>query len=66
VGRADLTDADVTCGEGRQIIFVDPATIGQLDLAESLGYFLPRLLDSELYLSLSTGTSPSGWRGPTS
>lgn len=28
-----LGDADVDCREGRQIVFVDPATIGTLDLA---------------------------------
>src|SRR6476469_3345611 len=25
IGRADLTDADIVLGEGRQIVFVDPA-----------------------------------------
>ena len=58
VGRTELTDADITCGEGRQIVFVDPATFGELDLAESLGHFLPKLLASELYAHLSAGTSP--------
>lgn len=28
----DVTDADVVCGEGRQMVFVDPATFGDLDL----------------------------------
>ena len=49
---SDLTDDDITCGEGRQIVFVDPATFDALDKAESLGYFLPRLVDH-----LSAGTS---------
>jgi 8-oxo-dGTP pyrophosphatase MutT (NUDIX family) len=44
-GRVDLTDADITCGEGRRIVFVDPTTIGELDLAESTAFFLPRLLE---------------------
>lgn len=44
VGRVDLTDADVTCGEGRQIVFVDPATFIDLRLSDTLEYFLPRLL----------------------
>lgn len=61
VGRVALTDADVVCGEGRQIVFVDPAALAHLDLAESLGYFLPRLLDH-----LRTGTSPAGSPGPGS
>jgi 8-oxo-dGTP diphosphatase len=43
VGHVDLTDEDIVCGEGRQIVFVDPATFGDLDLSESLAYFLPRL-----------------------
>ncbi|HSV40318.1 MAG TPA: NUDIX hydrolase [Nocardioidaceae bacterium] len=63
VGRVDLADADITCGEGRQIVFVDPAEFGDLDLAESLGYFLPRLVESGW---LRTGTSPSRWRDPAS
>jgi 8-oxo-dGTP pyrophosphatase MutT (NUDIX family) len=28
----DVTDADVVCGEGRQMVFVDPATFGDLDV----------------------------------
>jgi len=52
VGHVDLTDDDVTCGEGRQIVFVDPARFDELDQAESLGYFLPRLVEH-----LSAGTS---------
>jgi len=65
VGRADLTDDDVICGEGRRIVFVDPATIGELDLAESLGYFLSKLLSSELYSSL-VGPGPEPPGGPLS
>src|SRR5262245_16563381 len=30
----DLTDADIVLGEGRQIVFVDPARLGELDLAD--------------------------------
>ena len=52
-GRADLTDDDIVCGEGRQIVFVPPGRLGELDLAESTAYFLPRFLDSELYRSLT-------------
>ncbi|HET7736098.1 MAG TPA: NUDIX hydrolase [Nocardioidaceae bacterium] len=51
VGHVDLTDADVTCGEGRQIVFVDPGRFRDLDQAESLSFFLPRLVD---YLSAGT------------
>ena len=30
--RTDATDDDVVCGEGRQMVFVDPATVESLDL----------------------------------
>ena len=49
VGRVDVTDEDVVCGEGRQIVFVDPARSDELDLAESTAWFLPRFLASEEY-----------------
>jgi 8-oxo-dGTP pyrophosphatase MutT (NUDIX family) len=51
-GRVDITDDDIVLGEGRQIVFVDPATVGALDLAESTAYFLPRFLESESYRKL--------------
>jgi 8-oxo-dGTP diphosphatase len=57
-GRADLTDDDIVLGEGRQIVFVDPDRIGELDLAESTAYFLPRFLASRAYTRLSAGRSP--------
>ena len=53
VGRADLTDADIVLGEGRQIVFVDPTRIGELDLAETTADFLPRFLASEAYRRLA-------------
>ena len=48
----DLTDADIVVGEGRQIVFVDPAVVPTLDLAPSSRHFLPEFLDSDLYRSL--------------
>ncbi|HET7386415.1 MAG TPA: NUDIX hydrolase [Nocardioidaceae bacterium] len=56
VGRADLTDADITCGEGRRIVFVDPAQVrkGRLDLAPGAAHVLPRLLDATTYARLRT------------
>ena len=69
MGRADLTDADIVLGEGRQIVFVDPARIDELDLAETTADFLPRFLASETYRRLtrltavSAGRCPSGSRG---
>ncbi len=58
-GRTDLTDGDIVLGEGRAIVFVDPATVGDLDRAESCAHFLPRFLGSDLYRQLTTdGTHP--------
>ena len=52
-GRAEVTDDDVVLGEGRQIVFVDPATVDQLHLAESTAYFLPLFLESATYRELA-------------
>src|SRR3954447_5062556 len=45
----DLTDADVECHEGRQIVFVDPATIHTLDWNRGLAVGLPRVIGSTAY-----------------
>jgi 8-oxo-dGTP diphosphatase len=50
--RVDLTDADIVVGEGRQIVFVDPADVEGLDLAGSSRRFVPEFLASELYTTL--------------
>ena len=50
--RVDLTDEDITVGEGRQIVFVDPERIDELDLAGSSEHFLPLFLASDLYSTL--------------
>jgi len=47
----DLSDADIVVGEGRQIVFVDPAAVTGLDLAPSSRHFLPEFLASDLYRS---------------
>jgi 8-oxo-dGTP diphosphatase len=52
-GRADLTDDDIVLGEGRQIVFVDPARLDELELAESTAYFLPLFLASDTYRRLT-------------
>ena len=54
-GRVDLTDDDITVGEGRQIVFVDPARVtdGSLDLAVATKHVLPMFLASDLYAELS-------------
>ena len=56
VGRVDLTDDDIVLGEGRAIVFVDPARTAVLDRAESCAHFLPLFLTSDLYAALRDGT----------
>jgi 8-oxo-dGTP diphosphatase len=53
-GRVDLQDSDIRLGEGRQIVFVDPARIadGSLDLARGAEYVLKRFLASDTYRTL--------------
>ena len=45
----ELTDGDVECHEGRQIVFVDPRRVGELDLTAAARTALPQLLDSDHY-----------------
>ncbi len=54
-GAVDLTDDDVVCTEGRQIVFVDPARVPALDLWESAAHFLPAFLGSSTYAALRKG-----------
>ena len=42
--RLDITDDDVVCGEGRQMVFVDPATWHRLDLHQAAKLSLPRVM----------------------
>ena len=42
--RTALTDDDVTCGEGRQIVFVDPDRAVGLDLTDATRALLPAVL----------------------
>ncbi|HET8604606.1 MAG TPA: NUDIX domain-containing protein [Marmoricola sp.] len=53
----DLGDGDIVVGEGRQIVFVDPARIPELDLAESCAWFVPQFLRSETYRALTEGAA---------
>ena len=48
----DLTDADITCNEGRQIVFVEPARARGLDLSHAAADVVPAFLDSDLYRHL--------------
>jgi 8-oxo-dGTP pyrophosphatase MutT (NUDIX family) len=52
--RTALTDADIVCGEGRQIVFVEPAGARALDLTASASIVVPAFLDSPLYASMTT------------
>lgn len=54
VSRTDATDDDIVLGEGRQIVFVDPALIRAqaLPLAMSARHVLPLFLDSPTYRAM--------------
>ena len=52
VARVDLTDADIVVGEGRQIVFVEPATARTLDLTTSATIAVPEFLDSPEYRAI--------------
>lgn len=54
VAPVDLTDADITCGEGRQMVFVDPAVVPTLELTGSAADILPAFLSSELYSTMAS------------
>jgi ADP-ribose pyrophosphatase YjhB (NUDIX family) len=53
VAATDLTDTDIDCREGRQIIFVDPAAARGLDLSSAATDIVPAFLDSGLYASMA-------------
>ncbi len=52
VGATTATDADVVCGEGRQIVFVEPAAARGLHLGRAAAMVVPLFLDSPEYASL--------------
>jgi 8-oxo-dGTP pyrophosphatase MutT (NUDIX family) len=52
VGRVDLTDADIDCREGRQIVFVEPERARRLDLGMTGVLAVPAFLDSPEYAAL--------------
>ena len=52
-----LGDADIVVGEGRRIVFVDPAELPRLDLAESAAWFVPRFLESDTYRRIVEGAA---------
>jgi 8-oxo-dGTP diphosphatase len=49
---ADLTDADIVVGEGRQIVFVAPEEARSLPLTVSASTIVPAFLDSVEYAGL--------------
>jgi 8-oxo-dGTP pyrophosphatase MutT (NUDIX family) len=53
--RVELTDDDVECHEGRQMVFVDPAVAVGLDLTASAAQVLPAFVRSEAYRGLTSG-----------
>ena len=53
VAAADLADADIVVGEGRQIVFVEPGEARTRELTESATIALPAFLDSALYASMA-------------
>lgn len=55
VSRVGIGDSDIVLGEGRQIVFVDPATIDGLDLAPATAHLLPMFLGSDAYARLTAG-----------
>ncbi|MBZ5738714.1 NUDIX domain-containing protein [Nocardioides mangrovi] len=48
----NLTDGDVVVGEGRQIVFVEPAAARGLVLAASAAVVVPGFLDSPAYAAI--------------
>ncbi len=53
VMATDLTDADIECHEGRQIVFVDPDTVPGLDLTAAANVALGEFLGSDAYSRLT-------------
>ena len=53
VAATDLTDADIDCREGRQIVFVDPGVARGLDLTAAAVDIVPAFLDSDRYATMA-------------
>jgi 8-oxo-dGTP pyrophosphatase MutT (NUDIX family) len=52
VGATTVRDEDIVVGEGRQIVFVEPDRVADLDKAESCARFVPEFLASPAYREL--------------
>ncbi|MEO5662540.1 MAG: NUDIX hydrolase [Nocardioides sp.] len=57
VAATDLTDADIECHEGRQIVFVDPTTIPELELSAGASVIVPAFLASTRHHELTGATT---------
>jgi 8-oxo-dGTP pyrophosphatase MutT (NUDIX family) len=53
VMRTDLTDDEIECHEGRQIVFVAPGRVKELDLTAAARIALGEFLRSETYSRLT-------------
>ncbi len=51
VAACDLTDADIDCREGRQMVFVAPERFADLPLSAGLAAIAPRFWTSDFYRS---------------
>ena len=49
----DLTDDDIECHEGRQMVFVEPGRALGLDLTASAALALPLFLESDVYRGMT-------------
>lgn len=54
VAATDARDADIVLGEGRRIVFVDPAHVPGLDKSDSCAHFVTEFLESADYARLSS------------
>lgn len=57
VGATVATDDDVECREGRRIVFVDPARLGDLPLSALAEQALPALLADPLHAELQAAAA---------
>jgi len=53
VAPTTLTDADIVCGEGRQIVFVQPERAPALPLTSAAGDIVPAFLASDAYADVT-------------
>ena len=61
VAVTDLTDDDIVCHEGRQIVFVDPRTVHKLDWSRNIVHGLPRVLAHRAYADRFGWPEPHGF-----